>query len=251
MHQLDPFPIDFLDAFHRCATFVFDSFVFRANFFLSHCRASLIELVIVLSSTPRILCPSFDIINRYMSQLFLSVIIPTHNHARTLALVLLDIRHHLERLNVRHEIIIVDDHSRDGTLEVARRFSLFMKSMRVVSYQGPAGFLGAIRYGASFASGDYYFVFPPDGTVAFDEIEKMLPFVEQNRAQIVFGIKQPPWFYWFTRFFTRDRFLPRLLMRSDVAVAALSKLDANASFVPALQRLAKKLGYCYAETSIA
>ncbi len=190
---------------------------------------------------------------------FLSIIIPTHNNARTLALTLLDIRHHLERLDFRHEIIIVDDHSTDGSVEVARRFMLLMKPIQVVSYQGAAGFLGAVRHGASVARGNYYFVFPPDPEATFDDIEKMLPRVESNQVQIVFGVRRHVLTLWrrivqrllavFRRDLLQDPESHCFLMRSDVSATALPRLQINgAPLALGLARLAQTMGYCYAET---
>ena len=197
-----------------------------------------------------------------MQKLFLSIIIPTHNNARTFALTLLDIRHHLERFDFRHEIIIVDDHSHDGTLEVARRFATLMQPIQILSYAGPCGILGAIRYGARVARGNYFFIFPATGEAMFDEIEKMLPRVASNQTQIVFGARRRiliSWEFFLTKIrsflagiLLRDPATTYFLIRSDVVTSAFPRLTTS-SFPLAfeLARLARTLGYCYAEIPLS
>ena len=67
-----------------------------------------------------------------MSKPFLTVIIPTSNNARTLPLALIDVDHHLSRMEVLTEIIIVDDHSTDATAEIARRFRMLLGNIRLM-----------------------------------------------------------------------------------------------------------------------
>lgn len=175
-----------------------------------------------------------------MSRELISIIIPTHNNAATLALVLLDIRHHLERLQFRHEIIIVDDQSHDGTLEVARRFSLLMKSIHVVDYRGGPGFGAAVRHGLTLAHGDWMFVFPASGEACFDEIEKMLFATRDPRTPIVVGARQFfPQLHILRRFFTilhtlLVRVITGIALRDPLSLCFLLRGDAAAVIVPKL-----------------
>ena len=72
---------------------------------------------------------------------------PAHNEAASIAAVLESLCQTLDRAGIRHEIIVVDDHSTDATasnvLEVSRRYP----AIRCIQNQAPPGFGLAIRAG--------------------------------------------------------------------------------------------------------
>ena len=50
-----------------------------------------------------------------------------------------------------HEVIVVNDHSTDGTEEVVRRFGELHPNVRVVNNQGQRGFSNALKVGYAAA----------------------------------------------------------------------------------------------------
>lgn len=67
-----------------------------------------------------------------MKQPYLSVIVPCYNEARRLPHTLLDIDKHLSHATFPYEILVVDNNSKDATLEIAKRFAQFIKNLRVI-----------------------------------------------------------------------------------------------------------------------
>jgi len=67
-----------------------------------------------------------------MKQPHLSVIIPCYNEAKRLPNTLLDIDKHLSHASFPYEILVVDNNSKDATLEITKRFSQFIKNLRVI-----------------------------------------------------------------------------------------------------------------------
>jgi len=65
-----------------------------------------------------------------MEKPYLSVIIPAYNEAKRLPLTLIDIDKHLKNSDFSYEIIVVNDGSKDATLEIAQRFSHLIKNLK-------------------------------------------------------------------------------------------------------------------------
>jgi glycosyltransferase involved in cell wall biosynthesis len=90
-----------------------------------------------------------------------SVVVPALNEADNLG-------HVLPRMpSWVHEVILVDDHSTDDTVEVARRL---MPSIRVVANKRTGGKGNALRAGFEVATGDFIVQIDADGSEAPEEI---------------------------------------------------------------------------------
>jgi len=92
--------------------------------------------------------------------LWLSVVIPAKDESErlpeTLRLLMLELR----SLEITHEIIVVDDGSKDGTLEKSiRRFGPSIKMLR---HEKRRGIAAAFRSGAKISRGTYVMLCPAD-----------------------------------------------------------------------------------------
>lgn len=83
---------------------------------------------------------------------YLSIIIPAYNEAKRLPNTLLDIDKHLSRAKFDYEIIVVDNNSKDATREITKRFSQFIKNLRVIECH-TQGKGAAVQKGMMEASG--------------------------------------------------------------------------------------------------
>jgi len=92
----------------------------------------------------------------------LSIIIPTHNEEQNLPVVLSHIPYHPEI----EEVILVDGHSNDRTIETAKRIYPDIKILQQTGY----GKGNAIVCGAQAAVGDYFLVLDADGSQLPEEI---------------------------------------------------------------------------------
>jgi len=92
-----------------------------------------------------------------------SVVIPTLNEARNLP-------HVLSRIPDEYEVVLVDGHSTDGTVEVARAIR---PSTRVV-YQRGRGKGDALRAGFEVVSGDVIVMLDADGSARPEEIRAFI-----------------------------------------------------------------------------
>ena len=83
----------------------------------------------------------------------LSVIIPAHNEEDCIGETLDGLCEVLDRESMDYEVIVVNDHSTDGTEDVVRRFGEQHPNVRVVNNEGKRGFSNALKVGYT-AAGD-------------------------------------------------------------------------------------------------
>jgi dolichol-phosphate mannosyltransferase len=89
-----------------------------------------------------------------MNALLLSVVIPAYNEEQNLPKVLEDLTSRLEAEGIPHEIIVVNDNSRDCTRDVVLARQAADARIRLVDRAGPNGFGRAIRAGLAAVTGD-------------------------------------------------------------------------------------------------
>jgi len=77
----------------------------------------------------------------------LGLVIPTLNEAGNIEVVLDRVRASLDSAGIDHEIVVVDDDSRDGTAEIVTRYGQNDDRVRVLVRRGERGLAGAVIYG--------------------------------------------------------------------------------------------------------
>ena len=115
-----------------------------------------------------------------------------------------------------HEIIVVDDGSRDGTAEALRSLQASRPHIRVVSHPTNQGYGAALRSG--FAAARHPWIFFMDADNQFDPTEIALLVARAEDADIVTGyrrVRRDPWVRRFNTFafFSLARFLFGYLAR--------------------------------------
>ena len=91
--------------------------------------------------------------NQPALQLF-SVVIPAHNEEESLLPTLRDIYAVLLRKQVPHEIVVVDDNSKDGTWAVLQKLTAEIPTLAPVQNKGLNGFGRAVIFGLNHMKGD-------------------------------------------------------------------------------------------------
>lgn len=116
----------------------------------------------------------------------ISVVVPAYNEANRIPPTLDRIASYMPERHPDYEIIVVDDGSTDGTGAVVRERFATNPRVAVVDYGGNRGKGYAVRYGMSRAKGDLVVFSDADLSTPIEEIEKMLPLVDQG-YDIVIG----------------------------------------------------------------
>jgi glycosyltransferase involved in cell wall biosynthesis len=113
----------------------------------------------------------------------ISIIVPAYNEEKRLPSTLEAVRRYLKSTEWEFaEIVVVDDGSRDGTLEVARK-----GGARVVSNAGNRGKGYTVRHGMMEAKGEWALFTDADLSTPIEELDKLWCAAGREGAQVAIG----------------------------------------------------------------
>ncbi len=114
--------------------------------------------------------------------MLLSIIIPVYNEELTVGNIIDRVKAALQQIGLKYEIIVVDDHSYDKSLDTARAHNgrIFMLTQHL-------GKGYALRAGFSKAKGDIIITIDSDGSHRPEELPEVLAPVLQDKADLVIG----------------------------------------------------------------
>lgn len=117
----------------------------------------------------------------------LSIVIPAYNEEESISETLYNIEAALTKIKIEHEILVINDNSKDNTLQVLIELSKGIPSLKFITNDGPNGFGYAIRKGLENFSGDCVAVMMADlSDSPFDLIRYYTTMVEGD-YDCVFG----------------------------------------------------------------
>ena len=116
----------------------------------------------------------------------LSVVVPAYNEEESIPETLRTLHARLVQENLTHEILVVNDNSKDGTLKVLESLKEEIPTLIVFTNPGPNGFGYAVRYGLERFSGDCVAIMMADLS---DSPEDLITFYNkmQEGYDCVFG----------------------------------------------------------------
>lgn len=129
----------------------------------------------------------------------ISVIVPAYNEAARLGPTLEQAVGYLSRRGLSYELLVVDDGSGDGTVEVAEAFA--GKGVRVIRHERNRGKGAAIKTGLLASQGSRVLLSDADASTPFSELEKLerwlpeVPVVLGSRAVAGADVQQHQPFY--------------------------------------------------------
>lgn len=117
----------------------------------------------------------------------LSIVIPAYNEEESIAETIDQIEEAFSKVNIDHEIFVVDDNSKDNTIQVLETLAQKYPSLKYETNLGPNGFGYAVRYGLERYSGDCVAIMMADlSDSPYDLIRFYTKMVEGN-YDCVFG----------------------------------------------------------------
>lgn len=117
----------------------------------------------------------------------LSVLIPAHNETDCVGETVASVYKALTRYNIEHEILVVNDHSTDGTETVLEDLALRIPTFVYYNNDGPGGFGYAIRYGLELFTGDCVAIMMADLSDSPLDLVRFYHRMIEDEADCVFG----------------------------------------------------------------
>ncbi|MEB3755325.1 MAG: glycosyltransferase [Desulfurococcales archaeon] len=122
----------------------------------------------------------------------ISIIMPVYNGESYIAYSIHTVSEFLKHYNLPHEIIIVDDGSRDNTRNKALKTSKDHQNIKVVGYKQNHGKGVAFLYGYKHSKGNILVLFDSDLDIPPEQIPILLAVMRKTKADIVITNKWHP-----------------------------------------------------------
>jgi dolichol-phosphate mannosyltransferase len=119
----------------------------------------------------------------------LSVVIPAHNEEGSIENTVRLLSVTLRAESVPHEILVVNDNSRDATENILKNLMTELPELRYVNNTPPNGFGFAVRCGLENFSGDCVAVFMADASDDPKDLVKFYRTMVQDQVDCVFGTR--------------------------------------------------------------
>ncbi|KAF8933093.1 dolichol-P-mannose synthesis [Dissophora ornata] len=120
-----------------------------------------------------------------------SVLLPTYNERENLPVIIWLLTKTFQENNIDYEIIVIDDNSPDGTLEIAKQLQKLYGEDRIL-LRPRAGKLGlgtAYVHGIQHATGDFIFILDADMSHHPKFMPEMIALQQANNLDVVTGTR--------------------------------------------------------------
>lgn len=117
----------------------------------------------------------------------LSIVMPAYNEEDSLAETIDAIEEAFSKVNIDHEILIVNDNSKDGTLQVLEKLAVQYPVLKYETNFGPNGFGYAVRYGLERFSGDCVAIMMADLSDSPHDLINYYNTMQKGNYDCVFG----------------------------------------------------------------
>lgn len=118
-----------------------------------------------------------------------SVVIPARDEAGRLPQTLRDLERELSAAGIEHQLVVVDDHSSDGSPDLLRALALELPSLTVVTNDRLPGFGNTVVQGIDASDGDAVAIFMADGSDLPSDLVRFVQTMEERKVDCVFGTR--------------------------------------------------------------
>jgi dolichol-phosphate mannosyltransferase len=117
----------------------------------------------------------------------LSVVIPAYNEEGCIAETIETLYQKLLQENISHEILVIDDNSKDSTAKILEGLSKKIPTLKWETNHGPNGFGYAVRYGLERFTGDCVAIMMADLSDNPDDLVRFYRTMVKENCDCVFG----------------------------------------------------------------
>jgi dolichol-phosphate mannosyltransferase len=110
----------------------------------------------------------------------LSVVIPAHDEAGSIEATLDGLAAALQAASIEYELLVVDDSSSDGTLEIVERLHIRDERIQGIRSHYPQGYGFTVRAGLDRFSGDAVAIVMADGSDAPEDVVRYHRLIEEG-----------------------------------------------------------------------
>ncbi len=104
--------------------------------------------------------------------MILSIIIPAKDEEGDIKNTVYEIHNHLLKNNIEHEIIVINDHSKDSTLQILNSLKNIIEELKIINNTSEPGFGLTIRLGLESYIGDIVAIVMADGSDSPEDLVK-------------------------------------------------------------------------------
>lgn len=126
-------------------------------------------------------------------KIYLSVVIPAYNEEKRISQTLLAIDKYLSKQDYSYEILVVDDGSKDKTVEIIKKLEKMIGNLKVIANDRNHGKGYVVRQAMLEAGGQNRLFTDADNSTSIEQVEKLLPHLKpKGEADIVIGSRGLP-----------------------------------------------------------
>ncbi len=120
-----------------------------------------------------------------MAKPYLTIVIPAYNEAKRIPLTLLDIDRKLQGKEWSYEILVVDNGSKDQTVEIVRRMAGTIRGLKAVESPIQHSKGAAVRHGMLLGQGTYRLFMDADNATSIDHFDRMVPHFKAGYGVVI------------------------------------------------------------------
>ena len=117
--------------------------------------------------------------------MILSIIVPCYNEGESIKYTYQEIKKVLNNINIQHEIVFINDGSKDNTLQILKNIGQNDKSVKYISFSRNFGKEAGMLAGLEYITGDCVVIMDADLQHPPELIPEMIKYYEEGYDQVI------------------------------------------------------------------
>ena len=117
--------------------------------------------------------------------MLLSIIVPCYNEGESIKFTYQEIKKVLNNINIQHEIVFINDGSKDNTLQILKNIGQNDKAVKYISFSRNFGKEAGMLAGLEYITGDCVVIMDADPQHPPELIPKMIKYYEEGYDQVI------------------------------------------------------------------